>query len=121
MQFNKFSLIFFKNEQKILENVYNNNESNHQILQFDLENYDTTIDLENELFIRENEDFLFILDIKNKECNIHLKKENLTLDIGVDHCILTKRDNKIELEYTIESDDSRNKIVITEMSEKNEE
>lgn len=113
MQIEKFSLIFFKNEERILEKTYNNLEKRDNILRFNMLDYDTLIDLNNHLFSRENDEFKFVLDILNKKCTILLKKENMTLDINVDLCELNVMNNEITLEYIIESDDSKNRIIIT--------
>lgn len=115
MQFKKFSLTFIKNEEKILEEAYKNLDSVNNILRFNMLDYDTIIDLDNQIFSRENEEFKFILDILNKNCTILLKKEDMTLDINVDFCELKVLHNKITLEYIIESDDAKNKIIITKV------
>lgn len=113
MQFKKFSLTFFKNEEKILESVYENQDSVDNSLKFTMMDYETMLNLEDKLFTRENEDFKFTLDILNENCTILLKKEEMTLDINVDFCELKVLHNQIVLEYIIESDDAKNKIVIT--------
>lgn len=112
MSFQKFEAIFYKNEQIIYQEEYQNLEENTNKIKFNMLNYNTTFDLEKETFSRENEEFFFFLDIKNKSCTIQLKKEELTFDIVVDHCDLLVLSHKIVLEYIIESDDAKNKIVI---------
>lgn len=112
MKFEKFSLIFFKNEEKIYENTYKTFKFENNKLEFLMLDYNTQIDLQQKLFMRENEDFQFVLDISNEKCTIHLKKEELTLDIPVDYCELKELHNQIILEYIIESDDAKNKLII---------
>lgn len=113
MQSKKISLIFFKNEQKMYENIYKEFKFEDNKLEFSMLDYDTMIDLQEKRFIRENEEFQFILDILNEKCTIHLKKEEMTLDIPVDFCELKELHNQIILEYIIESDDAKNKLIIT--------
>lgn len=113
MQLKKFFLTLFKNEQKIFEDTYENFIFENNILEFSMLEYHTKIDLQQKLFIRENEDFQFLLDIKNKICTIHLIKEDMTFNILVDFCELKELHNQIILEYIIESDDAKNKLVIT--------
>lgn len=114
MQFKKFSLTFYKNEEIIHEDIYNNLDSVNNSFRLNMLDYETYLNIEDKIFTRENEDFKFVLDILNKKCTIHLKKEDMSLNINVDLCELNIVNNKIILEYIIESDDAKNKIVIKE-------
>ena len=111
MPFPRFNLQLFKNEEIIHEEIYEN-KGNENRIECNCLGYNTIIDLETETLTRENEEFEFFLAIQKKCCTIHLKQENLEFDIQVDDCNLKKELNKITLEYTIETDDAKNKIVI---------
>lgn len=117
MNFSKFSLTFFKNDEEVFRQEFENIEKNKNRITFDFLEYNTLLDINKEIFIRENEDYLFTLDIKNKCCTIQLKKENLTFDINIDLCELNILENKIELEYLIESEDAKNRLVIEKIGE----
>lgn len=118
MEISNFEVTFFKNEQEMYKKEYKNDSKEKNVIQFECFEYDTIINLEDESFTRENDDFLFFLDIKNKYCTIQLKKEKLDFDIHVDECILHKENNKIILEYTIETEDAKNKLVIKDLERK---
>ncbi len=108
------TISFYKDELKIEEKQVINQSQLKTILEFEFLDYKTTIDLETETLTRENEEFLFFLDFSKKECSITLKPEKLELNIGVDFCSF-RRDNKnIILEYTIETEDKKNKMMIKE-------
>ena len=74
--------------------------------------YNTTINLKEHTFLRENNEFIFFLNLKNKQCTVVLKKEDITFEVNVEECNIEIFENKIILEYFIETDDARNKIVI---------
>ena len=94
-----------KGEEIILkEKVQAQNDNN--ILSFPLANMSNIIDINNQIFKRENEEYLFTLNFFEKKCILTLKNENYTLDIPVDKCNFSSNPNKITLEYFIETDDS---------------
>ena len=63
-------------------------------------------------FKRENNEFLFKLNIESKEASYFLKENNINLDIDVEKVLYIEENNTIILEYKISSDDSVFKIVI---------
>ena len=65
-------------------------------------------------FIRENDEFKFELDILNKTASYLLKENNNLFDIDVEEVIITKEDNTIIIEYKISSDENNIKIIIEE-------
>ena len=107
-----YKCILYKNGEQLFSFPFENKSKEENILLFDLFGYETTIDLVQERFIRENEEDFFLLDIKNKSCKIELKKEGYSLLVGVEECNLSVLNSKIVLEYFIETDEARNKIVI---------
>ncbi len=112
LDFTNFEAIFFKNNLEIARNRFQNDTKKRNCINFLFLEYHTFLDLENEIFQRENDEFLFTLDLKNKKCTIFLKKEEAECFIDVDDCTIEKEENKITLEYIIESDDTKNKLVI---------
>lgn len=112
MQFKEFTLTLIKNEEKIIEENFINLASNNSV-KINLLDYTTILDIDTEEFIRENADFLFKIDIKNKKCTVNLKQENIELPILVDYLDYSITPNQIILEYVIESEDAKNKLIIT--------
>lgn len=72
--------------------------------------------LSDEYYTRENNEYLFYLDIKNKESKLTLKEHNNTFNIEVTKTKYKKNDNIISLEYKIESNEEELKIVIEIMN-----
>lgn len=81
---------------------------------------DVKTELSNSVFIRENKEYLFELDIKNKKCTYLLKPNNLTFDIDVEKISYEKNGNEIRLTYKITSDEEEIKIILEEIGEINE-
>ncbi len=61
-------------------------------------------------FIRENNEFKFILNLKNQSSTYLLKDKNMLFDIDVINLSSKNVDNNIILEYKLSSDDSNMKI-----------
>lgn len=120
MNLKEILLIFFKNDEKIHEQTYKNLSSKDNNIRINLLDYDTCIDIEKQIFSRENEEFLFQLDIKNQNCTILLKQENINVDVSIDYAELQVDKEEIILEYMIETDDTKNKIVIKKLGDENE-
>lgn len=112
MQIKKFNYVLLKNDKEIHNQDYTNESVEENKIEFNCLAYNTTFDLETKTFTRENEDFLFFLDSIKKSCTIHLKKENLEFPITVDDCNLEIEKNKIILEYIIETDDEKCKMIL---------
>lgn len=115
-----FELTLLKEDQEILKECYKNLEKEENKIRFNCLNLDTTLDLETETFTRENEDYEFFLAIPTKSCTIHLKKENLDFPIAVDYCELNATNNKIILEYSIETEDGKIKMILTRKEDTHE-
>ena len=116
MKLKEFDVIFYKNNEEIYKDTHKNSLDEENRISFSLLDYDTTIDLNEETFLRENDEYIFYLDIKNKKCKIELKKESITFDVLVEECNMEVLGTKIVIEYFIETDEARNKIVINERS-----
>ena len=112
-----FEFTLQKEDQEILKENYKNLEEEENKIRFHCLNMDTTIDLEAQTFTRENEYYEFFLAIPTKSCTIHLKKEQLDFPIEVDDCELEITNNKIILEYSIETEDRKIKMILTRKEE----
>lgn len=99
------------------ENVVMNKENikaviEDEILYFTLDDMSHTLNFKNKTFLRENDDYSFLLDIENKKSEIKLKKEQYNLQVLVEYANLLKNKNDIELSYFIETDDHENVLKI---------
>ena len=101
------SVCLIKGEEVVLKDKVIGSFKN-QVLSFKLEDMDNIIDLNKGLFIRENDEYQFYLDFLNKSCILTLKNENYSLDINVDKCSIEYVDNKVTINYFIDTDDSNN-------------
>lgn len=110
--YSKFVATLYKNNQEIFKDKYLNKDKNQNIISFEFLDYSTLLNIEEETLIRENAEYKFFLDIKNKECMITLKNENIEFDVEVEFCELNIKNNKIILEYMIETDDTKNRLEI---------
>lgn len=82
-------------------------------IKFQIEEMTHIINLNEETFLRENEEYSFILDIKNKKSEIKLKKEQYVLQVEVEYAILLKNQNEINISYLIETDDNTYNLVLS--------
>ncbi len=120
MDYKTFEFSLLKNDQEIHKEIYRNQSENEKTIQFDCLGYQTTLDLETETFTRSNDEYEFFLAFQKKCCTIHLKREKLDFDIQVDECELTIANNKIILEYSIETEDAKNKLLFIRKDETHE-
>ena len=81
-------------------------------LYFTLKDMSHTLNFKKKTFLRENDDYSFLLDIENEKSEIKLKKEQYTLQVRVEYANLLKNKNDIELSYFIETDDHENVLKI---------
>lgn len=81
-----------------------------ETLNFEMDGMHHELNMKKQLFIRENEEYKFVLDIKNQTCCLNLKKENHELDVEVDYATLRIENSKCQLEYLIETTDEKVKL-----------
>ncbi len=117
MKWNSFICLFYKNNEEIYKETFENKLKSDQKLLFSMLDFETTIDLEKQTITRENEEYIFFLNLKNKYCKIELKKEDITFDVNVEEASFEILEDKIIIEYFIETDEARNKIIIKERSQ----
>ena len=86
--------------------------SNNNTITFFIDNIKNTINLNEQLFIRENEEYTFTLDILNKKSTLLLKKENYLLHLKVDYAILLTNQNNYEISYHLESQENDTLIIL---------
>lgn len=91
----------------------------NNLIEFIIEDNNHLIDIQNKTFTRQNNEYLFFLNIKDLKCKLTLKKENYTLDIPVDKASLEYNQNTCNIEYLIETDNETKTIIIT-WEDKNE-
>lgn len=84
----------------------------NEVLSFNLNEMHHEINLNSEEFKRENNEYSFILDIKNQKSQIILKKEQYNLQVLVEYANLLRNKNEIQLTYFIETDDHENVLTI---------
>ena len=105
---NSLNMKLYKNNNLVLDKnniAYSNNSD--KIL-FEIDKYPHYLIINNDgiTFQRETEDYLFYLEINNNnKCSITLKKEQATFPINVEEAIISKEDNKLTINYQLESDD----------------
>jgi hypothetical protein len=75
---------------------------------------DMTTVINDRYFSRENKDFKFLLDFIKKEASLLLKENNRLFDIDLEDYSYNRKENSLELEYKISSDEKPFKIIITE-------
>ena len=92
------------NEYKHINSYYNDNVS------FTTDNIHSKIT--NTSFIRENEEYKFNVNLIKKTAYFLLKEKNVKLIIKVFESYIKRTNNKIEIRYKIETEESTTKIII---------
>ncbi len=111
-------LKLLKGTKTILEKDHVPYTFKYNILTFQIENMEHTLNLETQEFTRENEEYAFFLNILDENCEITLKKEQYYLQVLVEYANLLKNKNILELSYYIETEDSEIKLIIELEGEK---
>lgn len=114
MKWKNFICLFYKNNEEIYKETFENKIKNDKKLVFSMLDFETTIDIEEQTITRENEEYIFFLNLKNKCCKVELKKEGITFDVNVEEANFEVLNDKMIIEYFIETDEARNKIIIKE-------
>ncbi len=76
--------------------------------------------ISNNLFIRENNEFKFTLDILNKESTYLLKNNNMLFDVDIINLSSKNENNNIILEYRLSSNENDMKIELINEGDLNE-
>lgn len=86
----------------------------YEIISFEVENIKNVIDVYNDgcILYRKNDEFEFKLDTIKNESTYFLKEIDSTFDINIEKCEYENIENKIIIEYKIETDEVVNKIEI---------
>ena len=63
-------------------------------------------DYGNNILVRENDDFKYLLDFKNKIASVELKAHNYSLDLKINTISMDLNDTKHIITYSIESEDN---------------
>ena len=105
---NKLNMKLYKNNNLVLDKNNIDYLNKFDKILFEIDNYPHYL-INNEdkiVFQRETEDYLFYLELTNdNKCHITLKKEQLTFPINVEDASINKDNNKLIINYQLESDD----------------
>lgn len=106
------SLKLSKNESEILkiDNLSYRIKKNDILFTHDNITYTVRISNINALFVRENNEFKFVLDIMNNKCFYKLKETNTLLEIKVLQSSSKIDENNFIIEYELETEEGQNKI-----------
>ncbi len=106
----KYNFFIYKNNIVVEEYRDIKGISNNNSIVLNINKIKTT--LKDKIFIRENNEFKFELDILNKKSLYILKEHNLKYDIKVRKSTIKEQKNKIIIEYDIETNEDLIKIEI---------
>jgi len=92
-----------------LDNVEENSDflaikDNNLIKYIDLENNKMIIDMENNIIIRENRDYLFNIDFVNNTITILVKKMDKTFTKDIKTLLISKTNNKYLVRYLLKDE-----------------
>ena len=92
-----------------LDNVEENSDflaikDNNLIKYIDLENNKMIIDMENDIIIRENRDYLFNIDFVNNTITILVKKMDKTFTKDIKTLLISKTNNKYLVRYLLKDE-----------------
>lgn len=110
----KFSHFTNGKLKHVTKDISIENEKNLKKYKFFLDNILNYIYITDRLiFIRENDDYIFELNISNKSCStLFLKKENKEVDIKVLSSEYEVKEKYISFKYKLETDDNEHHIVL---------
>lgn len=120
MKWKNFTCFFYKNNEEVYKDTFKNKLNNDKKIMFDMLDYETTINIKEKTFLRENNEYIFYLDFKNNKCKVELKQEGISFDACVEEANMEDLNNEVIIEYFIETDETRNKIVLKERIDFNE-
>jgi len=106
------NLQLLKEDKIVLENQKIPYQIIDNTIIFTLEEIEHRIDLTKKVFQRENDEFCFILDLENEKSTYQLKTHDVTFDVNVDFATLDQNEQTLEINYNIETDDQKTKILI---------
>lgn len=98
------NLKFFQNNNLLNDEDVLINFQKDNIISFEFENCVNTIDLEREVFTRQSNNYIFVLDIKENTSYVKLIKNNSEIPIKVCYSVLVKTSDEIVLKYLLDSD-----------------
>lgn len=106
------SLKLSKDENEILkiDNLSYRIKKNDILFTHDKITYNVRISNINALFVRESDEFKFVLDILNKKCFYKLKETDTLLEIKVLQSKSKINGNNFIIEYELETKEGHNKI-----------
>ncbi len=87
-------------------------EKKDNTIKWKMDGQEHNLNLETLEFTRENEEYIFYLDILEEKCEITLKNESYYLQVPVEYANLLENKNIYEITYRIETSDEEIKIWI---------
>ncbi len=106
----KMNLKLYKNN--LLDQEYKNINCMYQNSNISFLLNDCKMILNKHIFLRENNEFKFNINLQTKTCTILLKEHNKEFDIPIEQVSFSQKDNIMVLSYKTESDDKSTKMVI---------
>ncbi len=79
---------------------------------FDLDNNKMTIDLNNKIIIRENNDYLFNMDFNNNKITIKMKKLGKTIIKDIKTMTITSKSKEFMVRYLLTDDEIINEYYV---------
>ena len=100
-----------------LNNIEENNEflaikDDNVIKYIDLENNKMTIDIKNNIIIRENSDYLFNIDFNDNKITILLKKLNKKMEKTIKTMVISLSDSKYLVRYLLTDENIINEYYV---------
>ena len=105
---NKLDMKLYKNNILVLDknNIDYSNKFDKILFEIDNDSYYLINNEKEVVFSRETKDYLFELNIgKDNTCNLTLKSENAIFPIKVEDATINKENNKVLINYQLETDD----------------
>ena len=105
---NKLDMKLYKNNNLVLDknNVEYFNKFDKILFEIDNDSYYLINNEKEFTFSRETNDYIFELIIGNdNKCNLTLKSEDAIFPINVEDATINKEDNKVIINYQLETDD----------------
>lgn len=102
----------YKDDKLILKETNLEYQQEKNTIFFQLENIKHQLNFEKKILERFNDEFHFYINLEEEKCTYELKSHQAVFDIIVDQAFFRKEENIIEVEYVIETDDAKTKILI---------
>ena len=117
---NHIKLTLLKDGEKAFEHFFFSDYflEEKQEIEINNEKYSIFHNQESCIFLKENDEFLFTIEVKNgiKSIKYMLKEINQILDLNFSFLDYYLEDGKLTIQYQVESDDCKNQIILERMN-----